>query len=194
MSGGVFPPCYLPGPKRWWRWCRKWWPPSKGPMYALLPQCPQPCSRPPPTHASAGDPWTLLGRSGSVSCGSLLLSPGSWCIWGSVCVFQESNSQSCFSFGSSIVGLTATSSKRAYAIPKSAAPRAPAPAAGHCWPVLHSRHSNTVLSQSLWGLWVHSWLISVKKENMLYKGHPATFGNLAAFLKVLVVYPTCVAM
>ena len=29
----------------------------------------------------------------------------------------------------------ATSSRRAYAIPKSVAPRAPAPAAGHCWPV-----------------------------------------------------------
>ena len=30
---------------------------------------PQPCSRPPPTHASAGDSWTLTGKSGSVSCG-----------------------------------------------------------------------------------------------------------------------------
>ena len=33
---------------------------------------------------------------------------------------------------SSMVGLMATSSKRAYAKPKSAAPRAPVPAAGHC--------------------------------------------------------------
>ena len=40
--------------------------------------------------------------------------------------------QSCVSSGSFMVGLMATSSKRAYAIPKSAAPRAPAPAAGHC--------------------------------------------------------------
>ena len=32
-------------------------------------QCPQPCSRPLATHASAGDSWTLLGKSGSVSCG-----------------------------------------------------------------------------------------------------------------------------
>ena len=37
--------------------------------------------------------------------------------------------------GSSVVGLMATSSKRVYAIPKSAAPRAPVPAAVHCWPV-----------------------------------------------------------
>ena len=39
--------------------------------------------------------------------------------------------QSCVSSGGSVVGLMATSSKRAYAILKSAPPRAPAPAAGH---------------------------------------------------------------
>ena len=38
--------------------------------------------------------------------------------------------QSCVSFGSSMVGLMATSSKRAYAIPRSSAPRASAPVAG----------------------------------------------------------------
>ena len=31
-------------------------------------QCLQPCSRPPPTHTSAGDSWTLMGKSGSISC------------------------------------------------------------------------------------------------------------------------------
>ena len=40
--------------------------------------------------------------------------------------------QSCISSGSSMVWLMATSSKRANAIPRSAAPRAPAPAAVHC--------------------------------------------------------------
>ena len=39
-------------------------------------QCSQPCSRPPPTHASAGDSWTLTGKSGSVSCG--VTAPFSW--------------------------------------------------------------------------------------------------------------------
>ena len=63
---------------------------------------------------------------------SLLLSPESWCTQGSVCALQESISQSYVRSGSSMVWLMATSSKRAYAIPKSAAPRAPAPAAGHC--------------------------------------------------------------
>ena len=42
--------------------------------------------------------------------------------------------QSCVSFGSSMVELMVTSYKRAYAIPRSVAPRAPAPVAGHCWP------------------------------------------------------------
>ena len=40
--------------------------------------------------------------------------------------------QSCVSSGSSMVGLMVTSSKRAYAIPRSTASKAPAPAAVHC--------------------------------------------------------------
>ena len=39
--------------------------------------------------------------------------------------------QSCVNSGSSMVGLMATSSKSAYAIPRYAAPRAPIPVAGH---------------------------------------------------------------
>ena len=39
-------------------------------------QCPKPCSRPPPTHASSGDSWTLIGRSGWVSRG--VTAPFSW--------------------------------------------------------------------------------------------------------------------
>ena len=40
--------------------------------------------------------------------------------------------QSCVRSGGSMVGLMATSSKRAYATPMATAPRAPAPAAVHC--------------------------------------------------------------
>ena len=50
-----------------------------------------------------------------------------------------------------MVGLMATSSKRAYATPRSAAPRAPAPVAGHSEPYLLRRHPNTALF-SLWGV------------------------------------------
>ena len=39
-------------------------------------QCPWPCSRPLPTHASAVDSWTLTGKSGSLSCG--VTAPFSW--------------------------------------------------------------------------------------------------------------------
>ena len=39
-------------------------------------QCPRPCNGPPLTHASAGDSWTLTGKSGSVSCG--VSAPLSW--------------------------------------------------------------------------------------------------------------------
>ena len=79
-------------------------------------QCSQPFRRPPLTHASTGDSWTLTGKSGQFLVESLLLSPGTQ---GSICALQESISQSCASSGSSVVGLKATSSKRAYAIPKS---------------------------------------------------------------------------
>ena len=93
-------------------------------------ECPQPCSRPLLTHASAGDSWTLVGTSGSVSCG--VTAPGSWWAQGFVCVLQGSVSQSYVVSNGSMVGLMATSSKRAYARPRSAAPRAPAHAAVHC--------------------------------------------------------------
>ena len=47
-------------------------------MYCYSPR-PQPCSRPPPTQASTGESRTPTGKSGTVSLGSLILSPGSWC-------------------------------------------------------------------------------------------------------------------
>ena len=49
---------------------------QKVPWMYYYTQCPQPCSRPPPTHASPGYSWTLLGKSGSVSCG--VTGPFSW--------------------------------------------------------------------------------------------------------------------
>ena len=116
--------------------------------------CPESCSRAPPPHASTGDSWTPPGKSGQSLVGSLLLSPGSCWAQGSVCALQESISQSFVSSGGSMMRLMTTSSRRAYVIPRSAAPRAPAPAAGHCWPTPHRRGSNTMLSQSLRGLWV----------------------------------------
>ena len=71
----------------------------------------------------------------------------------SVCAHQESVSQSYVSSGSSVVGLMPTFSKRAYAIPRSTATRAPALQQSTADPYLLRKPSNTVLSQSLWGLW-----------------------------------------
>ena len=56
----------------------------------LLHSVPRPCGRPPLTHASTGDSWTLTGESAQFLVGSRLLAPGSWCIQGFVCVLQES--------------------------------------------------------------------------------------------------------
>ena len=52
-------------------------------------QCPCPHSKPQSPPASAGDPPTLAGRSGSVSCGVTAPSPGSRCIHYFVCALQE---------------------------------------------------------------------------------------------------------
>ena len=84
--------------------------------------------------------------------GSFLLGPGEHKV-----LFVPSKSlflQSRVSSGGSMVGLMATSSKRAYAIPRSAAPRAPAPATGTVDPYLHRRHSQFWLSLcGVFGSW-----------------------------------------
>ena len=85
--------------------------------------------RPSPLPETPGHSRACLGQS---FVGSLLFSPGSWCAQGSVCAQKSLFPQSCVSSRGSVVGLMATSSKRAYAMPRSIAPRGPAPAAGHC--------------------------------------------------------------
>ena len=64
-------------------------PPSKSFMHCCT-QCPQPWSRPPPTHASSRDSWIFTGKSGSSLVESMVLYPGSWCIQGFACALQES--------------------------------------------------------------------------------------------------------
>ena len=122
-------------------------------MHALLH------SVPPTLLQATADPHLccrLLYTNGqvwvSLLLGSLLLSPGSWCTQGFVCALKESVSQSCVSSGSSMVGLMTTSSKRAYAIPRSAVPRAPSLQQCIADPYLHRWDSNSVLAWSLWGL------------------------------------------
>ena len=89
-------------------------------------QCPQPCSRPPPTHTSTRDSWTLTGKSGPVSRG--VTAPFSWVLVHKflLCPPRVYFPLLC-KFWRLYGGLMVTFSKRAYAMPRSAAPRAPAP-------------------------------------------------------------------
>ena len=77
------------------------------------------------------DSWTLMVKTGSLSCG--ITAPFSWVLVHTV-LFLPSKSlfpHSCVSSGGSVVALMATSSKRAYAISRSAASRALTPVVGH---------------------------------------------------------------
>ena len=121
-------------------------------------------SVPPALQQATADPrphWRLMDTHGQVwvsllwgHC-SFLLGPGAHKV-----LFVPSKGlfpQSYVSFGGSMVGLMVTSSKKAYAIPRSAAPRAPASMAGHSWPIPPQetlKHSKTGLAQSLWDLLV----------------------------------------
>ena len=132
-------------------------------MSVLLHSVPPTLHRPMPLLETPGHSQASLGQS---PVGSLLLIPGCWCTQGSVCALQEPIFQSCVSSGSSMVGLVVTSSKKAYAIPKSAAPRARVPVAVHCWPVPPQemlKYSSVSLSvgslgpgvhKIVWALWV----------------------------------------
>ena len=129
---------------------------QKSPCMHCYTQCPRHCSRPPPTHTFAGDTWTLPGKPGSVSLGSLLLSPGSKCTQVSVCALKESVSPVLYTSWQLYCGLVATSYKGAYATPRAAAPRAPAPAAGRCWPIPSQetlKHSPVLVSVRVSAPW-----------------------------------------
>ena len=93
-----------------------------------VPSCTASLSAPDPApgHHRSTPPLDTPGHSraslGQSLVGSLLLSSGSWYTQSSVCASPVLSS------GGSMMGLMVTSSKRAYATPRSAAPRAP----GHC--------------------------------------------------------------
>ena len=120
-------------------------------MYCYT-HCPQPCSRPPPTHTSTKDSWTLTGKSGSgsyVVTFSWVLVHTRFCL----CLPRVCFPGLC-KFWWLCGGLRVTSSMSAYAVTKSAAPRAPLLQQSTADLYLHWRHSNIALSQFLWDLWV----------------------------------------
>ena len=63
---------------------------QKVPCMYHCTECLQPCSRLLLAHASTGDSWTLMCKSGQSLVGSLLLSSGSLCTQGSVCALPQS--------------------------------------------------------------------------------------------------------
>ena len=68
-------------------------------------------------------------------------------------------------------GLMATSSKRAYPIPKSAAPRAPVPVAVHCWPVPPQemlKHSSVSVFVGSLGPGVKFYTLGINIMNSLF--------------------------
>ena len=123
---------------------------QKVPCTHCYTQCPQPCSRPLPTHASAGDSWTLLGKSGSVSCGvttpfSCVLVHTRFCLCLRVCFPVLCN-------------FWRVSGGKWRPLPRGLMPH---PGLLHPEPLPLQQATadtppqvNTVLSQSLWGLWV----------------------------------------
>ena len=128
---------------------------QKIPYKYCYTQCPQLCSRPPLTHDSAGDSWTLTGKSGSISCG--ITAPFSWVL---VCTrFCLCPPSVCFT--SPVWVLAAL--WWGYWWPP---PRGLMPYPGLLQPeplplgqstadlYLCKRHSKTDLAQSLWSLWV----------------------------------------
>ena len=106
---------------------------------------------PTPLLETPGHSWASLGQS---LVGSLLLSSASWCTQGSVCALQESFPQSCVSSGSSVVELMVTIPRGFMPYPSLLHPEPLHLRQSTADPYLHRRHSSTVLSQFLLGLWV----------------------------------------
>ena len=115
--------------------------------------------QPMPPQETPGHSRASLGQS---LVGSLLLSPGSWCTQGSVCALQESISSVLCKFWQLYGGVNEQPPSRGLMPYPSLLHPEPLPLQhSTADPYLHRRHSNIVLSQSPWGLWilVHTRLV-----------------------------------
>ena len=133
-------------------------------MYALLHSMPLTLQQ---ATVDTRHPGRLLDTQNQVWV-SLLWGPHSFLLGPSVhmILFVPSKSlfpQSCVSPGCFMVGLMVTYSKRAYAIPRSAAPRASVPTAGHFWPMPSQetlKHSSVPVSIGSLGPGAHKDCLS----------------------------------
>ena len=128
---------------------------QKVPCTHCYTQCPQPCSRPLPTHASAGDSWTLQGKYGSVSCG--VTAPFSWVLMHTsfcLCPPRVYFPVLC-NFSQLYGGVNGELLQKGLCHTQVCCTQEPLSLCqSTADPYLHRLCSNTVLSQSLWGPWV----------------------------------------
>ena len=128
---------------------------QKVPCTHCCTRCPHPCSRPLLTHASAGDSWTLKGKSESVSCG--VTAPVCWVlIHTRFCLCPP---RVCFQvlckFWQLYGGVNGDLLQEGLCHTQVYCTQSPCPLQQSTADLyLLRRHLNTILSQSLWGLWV----------------------------------------
>ena len=128
---------------------------QKVPCRHCCTQCPRPCSRPPPTHASSGYSLTFLGKSRSISCGVTV--PFSWVlVHSSFCFFplQESVPPDLCKFWWLYVGVNCDLLQECLCQTKAYCTQSPCPHSSPLLTCTSTGDTQTVLSQSLWGLWV----------------------------------------
>ena len=154
MGRAVFPPCYLPGANYGGGNEDNGDFLQKVPCRHCCTQCPQPCSRPPPTHAAPETPGHSQASLGWSPVGSLLLSPGFWCTQGSVCALQESVSPVLCKFWGLYGGVNGDLLQEGLCHTQVYCTQDPCPGSSPLLTYTFAGDTNTVLAQSLWGLWV----------------------------------------
>ena len=126
--------------------------PQKIPCMYYYSPCSQICSRPPRTPAFTGDSWTPTGKSPVGS--PLFLSPGFWCTRLCLCSPRVFPPVLCKFWQLCGVVNGDLFPKGLIPYPGLLHPELLSLQQSTANPYLHRRHSNTVLSQSLWGPWV----------------------------------------
>ena len=87
------------------------------------------------THASAETPERSPASLGHSLVGSLLLSPGPWCVQGFVCALQESVPPVLCKFWPLCGGVNGDLLQEGLCHTQVCCTQSPCPVAGHCWPV-----------------------------------------------------------
>ena len=135
-------------------------------------QCPWPCSKPLPTHASARDSRTLQASLGQSLVGPLLLPPGSWCAQHSVCSLQESPFPVLCKFWRLCGWVNGDLLQEGLCHTQVCCTQSPAPAAGHCWPIPLQgtlKHSSVSVSVGSLGPGVHKVCLNPKSISGEYR-------------------------